>query len=111
MLDRGWLEPAGCTARRPPCLPLPRAADGRIVLSLDASNWLRPNTPISDDRLFCYVYGRGDCKADQFVPSCPYSFVAALESGPPSFGELLDAVRIGGGRMDRRHCCPTMNDH
>lgn len=28
------------------------------------------------------------------MPSCPNSFVAALESGPTSFGELLDAVRI-----------------
>ena len=28
-------------------LPLPRAADGRIVLAVDVSNWLRPDAPTS----------------------------------------------------------------
>jgi hypothetical protein len=40
-------------------LPLPRAADGRIVLAVDVSNWLRPDAATSPQRLFCHVYGRG----------------------------------------------------
>jgi hypothetical protein len=39
-------------------LPLPRAADGRLVLAVDVSNWLRPGAATSPDRLFCHVYGR-----------------------------------------------------
>ena len=38
--------------------PLPRAADGRIVLAVDVSPWLRSDAPTSSDRLFCHVYGR-----------------------------------------------------
>ncbi|QZZ26257.1 transposase [Streptomyces sp. ST1015] len=45
--------------------------------------------------MFCHVYGRGDRKRDQFVPSWPYSFVAALGSGLTSWVALLDAVRLG----------------
>ncbi|WP_223863845.1 hypothetical protein [Streptomyces sp. 5-10] len=35
---------------------------------MDVSNWLRPDAPTSEDRLFCHVYGWGDHKTDQFVP-------------------------------------------
>ncbi|TQJ47022.1 DDE superfamily endonuclease [Streptomyces sp. SLBN-115] len=62
-------------------LPMPRAADGRLVLAVDVSNWLRPDAPTSADRLFCHVYGRSGRSSDQFIPGWPYSFVAALESG------------------------------
>lgn len=65
-------------------LPLPKAADGRIVLAVDVSHWLRPDAPTSGDQLFCHVYGRGDRSSDQLVPGWPYSFVAALESGRTS---------------------------
>ncbi len=75
-------------------LPLPRAADGRIVLAVDVSNWLRPDAATSPQRLFCHVYGRGR-SADQFIPGWPYSFVAALEGGRTSWTALLDAVRLG----------------
>lgn len=71
-LDRGWLEPTRLR-RTLADLPLPKAADGRIVLAVDVGNWLRPDAPTSDDRLFCHVYGRGDRKTDQFVPGWPYS--------------------------------------
>ena len=37
-------------------LPLPRFADGRIVLAVDVSPWLRSNAACSPDRLFCHVY-------------------------------------------------------
>jgi len=75
-------------------LPLPKAADGRIVLGVDVSNWLRPDAATSPDRLFCHVYGRGR-SADQFIPGWPYSFVAALETGRTSWTAILDALRLG----------------
>jgi len=40
-------------------LPLPRAADGRLMLAVDVSSWLRPGAATSPGRLFCHVYGRG----------------------------------------------------
>jgi hypothetical protein len=73
---------------------VPRAADGRIVLAVDVSNWLRPEAPTSPDLLFCHVYGRGR-SADQFIPGWPYSFVAALETGRTSWTAVLDAIRLG----------------
>ncbi|MFF3354159.1 transposase [Streptomyces sp. NPDC002917] len=103
-LDRGWLEPTRLR-RSLAGLPLPKSADWRIVLAVDVSNWLRPDAPTSDDRLFCHVYGRCDRKTDQFVPGWPYSFVAALETGRTSWVALLDAVRLGPG--GRRDCRPT----
>src|SRR3954453_10611864 len=74
--------------------PLPQAADGRIVLAVDVSPWLRSDAPTSADRLFCHVYGRGKGQA-QLIPGWPYSFVAALEPGRTSWTALLDAVRLG----------------
>src|SRR5436309_11866066 len=75
-------------------LPLPRAADGRIVLAVDVSPWLRSAAPTSAQRLFCHVYGRGRGNA-QMIPGWPYSFVAALEPGRTSWTAMLDAVRLG----------------
>ncbi|GAA2325176.1 hypothetical protein GCM10010246_02780 [Streptomyces cuspidosporus] len=54
-------------------LPMPRAADGRLVLAVDVSNWLRPGAPTSADRLFCHGYGRSGRSSDQFIPSRPCS--------------------------------------
>ena len=75
-------------------LPVPRDRQGRIVLAVDVSAWLRPEAPCSADRLFCHVYGRGKGQA-QMIPGWPYSFVAALELGRSSWTALLDAVRLG----------------
>ncbi len=75
-------------------LPLPRAADGRLVLAVDVSNWLRPEAVTSPDRLFCHVYGRGKGQA-QMIPGWPYSVIAALEPGRTSWTAVLDAVRLG----------------
>ncbi|AJC54228.1 hypothetical protein GZL_01632 [Streptomyces sp. 769] len=100
--DRGWLEPTRWR-RTLVGLPLPRATDGRIVLAVDVSNWLRPDAPTSDDRLFCHVYGRGDRKTDQLVPGWPSSFAAALETGRTSWVALLDAVRLGPRRRQGSH--------
>ena len=92
-LGQGQLEPERLR-RTLAALPLPRAADGRIVLAVDASPWLRSDAPTSPDRLFCHVYGRGKGQA-QLIPGWPYSFVAALETGRTSWTALLDAVRLG----------------
>lgn len=75
-------------------LPLPRAADGRLMLAVDVSSWLRPEAATSPDRLFCHVYGRGKGQA-QMIPGWPYSVVAALEPGRTSWTAVLDAVRLG----------------
>src|SRR5712691_390364 len=77
-------------------LPLPRAADGRIMLGVDVSPWLRPDAATSPERLFCHVYGRGKGQA-QMIPGWPYSVIAALEPGRTSWTAVLDAVRLGPG--------------
>src|SRR5436305_4718292 len=77
-------------------LPLPRAADGRLMLAVDVSNWLRPGAATSPERLFCHVYGRAKGQA-QMIPGWPYSVVAALEPGRNSWTAVLDAVRLGPG--------------
>jgi len=75
-------------------LPLPRAADGRLMLAVDVSNWLRPGAVTSPERLFCHVYGRGKGQA-QMIPGWPYSVIAALEPGRTSWTAVLGAVRLG----------------
>src|SRR6516162_4686120 len=75
-------------------LPLPRAADGRLVLAADVSCWLRPGAATSPERLFCHVYGRAKGQA-QMIPGWPYSVIAALEPGRTSWTAVLDAVRLG----------------
>ena len=92
-LNQGRIEPQRLR-RAVASLPLPRAADGRIVLAVDVSPWLRPDAPTSPDRLFCHVHGRGKGNA-QMIPGWPYSFVAALEPGRTSWTAVLEAVRLG----------------
>lgn len=75
-------------------LPLPRDRDGRIVLTVDVSPWLRPDAATAEARSFCHVYGRGR-NAAQMIPGWAYSFVAALETGRSSWTAVLDVVRIG----------------
>src|ERR1017187_6123377 len=84
----------GCAGRWRGGRLLARAADGRIVLAVDVSNWLRPDAVPSPERLFCHVYGRGKGNA-QMIPGWPYSVVAALEPGRTSWTAVLDAVRLG----------------
>ena len=92
-VDHGQIE-IGRLRRAVAGLPLPRAADGRLMLAVDVSNWLRPGAATSPDRLFCHVYGRGKGQA-QMIPGWPYSVVAALEPGRTSWTAVLDAVRLG----------------
>jgi hypothetical protein len=75
-------------------LPVPRTADGRIVLAVDVSSWLRPDAATCPDRLFCHVHGRAKNNA-QLIPGWPYSIVAALETGRTSWTAILDAIRLG----------------
>lgn len=72
---------------------IPRCGDGRIVLGIDVSNWLRPDANTSPERLFCHTYARGKGQA-QMIPGWPYSFVAALEPGRTSWTAILDAQRL-----------------
>lgn len=76
--------------------PLPRAADGRIVLAADVSPWLRPDANTCRDRSFCHTFGRREGK-HQMVPGWPYSIVAALDAGRTSGTAVLDAVRLEPG--------------
>ena len=94
-VDQGRVE-IGRLRRAVAGLPLPRAADGRLMLAVDVSNWLRPGAATSPERLFCHVYGRGKGQA-QMIPGWPYSVVAALEPGRTSWTAVLDAVRLGPG--------------
>ncbi|MFE3560725.1 NF041680 family putative transposase [Streptomyces sp. NPDC059193] len=77
-------------------VPLPRAVDGRLVLAVDVTCWLRPDAHTSPERILCHTYGRGK---DQHipVPGWPYSIVCALESGRSSWTAPLDALRLAPG--------------
>ncbi|MGW4077845.1 NF041680 family putative transposase [Streptomyces asiaticus] len=77
-------------------LPLPKAADGRLVLAVDVSSWLRPDAATCPDRSFCHTYGRGGAK-HQMIPGWPYSVVAVLETGRTSWTAVLDAIRLQPG--------------
>jgi hypothetical protein len=76
--------------------PLPRAANGRLVLAVDITCWLRPEAHTAPARTLCHTYGRG---RDQhmMVPGWPYSVVAALETGRSSWTAPLDIQRVGPG--------------
>lgn len=73
---------------------LPRAEDGRLMLAVDVSPWLRPDARTCPERLFCHCFPRGIGGA-QLIPGWPYSVVAALGAGRSSWTGLLDAVRLG----------------
>ncbi len=77
-------------------LRLPRAADGRLVLAVDVSPWLRPDGATCPDRSFCHTYGRGK-NEHRMIPGWPYSIVVALETGRSSWTAPLDALRLAPG--------------
>jgi hypothetical protein len=91
-LNQGRVEPERIR-RSLSSLLLPRTSDGRLVLAVDVSPWLRSDAATSAERLFCHVYGRGKGQA-QLIPGWPYSFVAALEPGRTSWTAMLDAIRL-----------------
>src|SRR6185369_5792623 len=55
-LNSGRLEIARLRRARAGVV-LPATADGRLVLAVDVSPWLRSDAPTSADRLFCHVHG------------------------------------------------------
>lgn len=91
-LNHGRVEPERMR-RALASMPLP-VMDGRIVLAVDVSPWLRSDAATSAERLFCHVHGRARNQS-QLIPGWPYSFVAALETGRTSWTAVLDAVRLG----------------
>lgn len=75
---------------------LPRAADGRLVLAVDITSWLRPEAHTCPQRILCHTYGRGK-DTHIMVPGWPYSVIVALETGRSSWTAPLDAVRLAPG--------------
>ncbi|MEU7477762.1 NF041680 family putative transposase [Lentzea sp. NPDC042327] len=75
---------------------LPRAADGRLVLAVDITCWLRPEAHTCAQRILCHTYGRGKDQ-HMMVPGWPYSIVVALETGRHSWTAPLDVVRLAPG--------------
>jgi DDE superfamily endonuclease len=49
-------------------LPLPRTADGGVVLAVDVSAWLHADDATSAQRLFCHVHGRAR-NQPQMIPA------------------------------------------
>ncbi|QDN55332.1 transposase [Streptomyces sp. S1D4-14] len=94
-LNRGRIEVARLR-RVLASMPLPRSADGRLVLAVDVSPWLRPDAATSDARSFCHTYGRGENK-HLMIPGWPVSWIVALETGRSSWTAPLDAVRLRPG--------------
>ncbi|MET9611733.1 NF041680 family putative transposase [Kitasatospora indigofera] len=94
-LSQGSIDADGLR-RALAAVPLPRAADGRIVLAVDITCWLRPDAHTSPERILCHTYGQGK---DQHipVPGWPYSVITALESGRSSWTAPLDALRLAPG--------------
>jgi hypothetical protein len=77
-------------------LPLPKAADGQLMLAVDITSWLRPEAHTSPERVLCHTYGRGK-DTHVMVPGWPYSLVCALEPGRHSWTAPLDAQRLAPG--------------
>jgi hypothetical protein len=77
-------------------VPLPKAADGRLVLAVDITSWLRPEAHTSPQRILCHTYGRGK-DTHIMIPGWPYSMVCALETGRHSWTAPLDAQRLAPG--------------
>lgn len=94
-LAHGWLD-IDRLRRVLAAQPLPRAADGRLVLAVDITCWLRPEAHTSPQRILCHTYGRGK-DSHIMVPGWPYSVIVALETGRSSWTAPLDAVRLAPG--------------
>jgi hypothetical protein len=87
---------------------LPQAADGRLVLAVDITCWLRPEAHTAPQRILCHTYGRGKDQ-HMMVPGWPYSVIVALETGRSSWTAPLDVVRLAPPvttpRPSPRHSC------
>lgn len=90
-------------------LPLPRAAEGRLMLAVDVSPWLRPDAATCPDRSFCHTYGRGRDE-HRMIPGRPYSVIVALEPGRSSWTAPLDALRLRPGEDVIAATCAQVRD-
>jgi hypothetical protein len=76
-------------------VPLPRARDGRLVLAVDVTCWLRPDAHTSPQRILCHTYGGQG-------PAHPGPRLALLDNlraraGPQLVDRALDALRLAPG--------------
>ncbi|WP_219823198.1 transposase [Nocardia nova] len=94
-LDRGRID-TDRPRRALAAVPLPRAADGRLVLAVDITCWLRPEAHTCPQRILCHTYGRAK-NTHQMIPGWPFSVVCALDTGRSSWTAPLDAVRLAPG--------------
>ncbi len=94
-LDRGRID-VERLRRALAAVPLPRAADGRLVLAVDITCWLGPEAHTCPQRILCHTYGRAK-NTHQMIPGWPFSVVCALETGRSSWTAPLDAVRLAPG--------------
>ncbi|WP_203218302.1 transposase [Nocardia brasiliensis] len=94
-LDRGRID-VERPRRALAAVPLPRAADDRLVLAVDITSWLRPEARTCPQRILCRTYGRAR-NTHQMIPGWPFSVVVALETGRSSWTAPLDAVRLAPG--------------
>ncbi|MER5602248.1 transposase [Streptomyces sp. NPDC002265] len=94
-VNQGWMEFTRLR-RLVATTPVHRSAEGRIVLAVDVTPWLRPDADTSPERRFCHVSGYGTATG-QNIPGWPYSFLAALEPGRSSWTAILDAQRVAPG--------------
>ncbi|HEX5114125.1 MAG TPA: transposase [Pseudonocardiaceae bacterium] len=78
-LNQGRIDIAG-VRRALTSLPLPRAADGRVVLAVDITCWRRPEAHTSPERVLCHTYGRGK-DTHIMVPGWSYSIVGTFHTG------------------------------
>jgi hypothetical protein len=78
-------------------LTLPRAGDGRLMLAVDVSAWLRADAVTSSDRLFCHVYGRSRSK-DQFIPGVAVLVCGRVGAGPHVVDAGVGRGAAGSGR-------------
>ncbi len=90
--------------------PLPRAADGRLVLAVDVSPWLRPDAATSDARSFCHTYGRGENRTERDRRRSPTSErhadsirLALMEVAPAGLKKvrLMAVTELSGSQMVR----------
>ena len=78
----------------PAALPLPRAADGRLMLAVDVSKLATAGRGDQPGPAVLPCHGRGKGQA-KMIPGWPHSVIAALEPGRTSWTVVLDAIRLG----------------
>jgi len=89
---------------------MPHAANGRLVLAVDITHWLRPDAPTSADRLFCHVYGRvagprtSLCRAGPTRSSLPWNRAGPRgepDPGCPAVGPAEDVAEATAAQVRR----------